>query len=212
MDVTTVRGATVTEAGWRRMRVPQLLWTSTVNQIDAKVRSEIMHYISNLSTLYRRGLGSLLLMGGPGSGKDAIASLILAEAWAWVIPSLYVDIRALRQGVLQREWFDREEGVTLTERVVRVQVLVVSRVVQEDAKHTVYGDGELAALVRRRTALGLVTILTARMEEGTWFKFYGDTADAMRDAMAGELVLPSVDRRAEGRERLNEAIFGRKGR
>lgn len=203
------QGTTLSEAAWTRMRVPNALWTVKLKNVHLSAYAQVKHYLNNFKSIVEKRRGSLLITGGPGVGKDAIGAMILANAYLWGVTGLFLDIRALRQGILNREWFDQEEGLSLADRVSKVDVLVLSRIEGDEARHSMYGDAELSALVRRRAAIGNITVLTSRLGKD-FNRFYPLTMDALHDIQGLELKVLGQDRRTENQTELRKSVFGHK--
>lgn len=201
-----------------KMNLPEEFWRTKLDPVpatettparpgvDKSVRIEVESYLLNINARLVDGIG-LILCGGIGSGKTAIASLIAREASAWCHSVLFVHVDELRDLVASHTYWN--DQTTVLERARRVDFLILDGVRGDIKEDKVFGHIELESLLSGRAAHKRPTIVTTRLN----FSKFGAAFPILHEATKGSLVFMAVEGpnlRDEQQKAAEQIIFSKK--
>lgn len=168
-----------------RANIPRRYWDAKLAAIpeSAPYRADVAHYIGNLVPLVELGIGLYLWSEQNGTGKTAIACIILKEAMKNRLSAYYIRSQALKDAVLSDLMFD--EANTVRDRVRAVEVLVIDDFAKEYKGATGYAETLIEDVIRDRVQQKRVTILTSNLAPDKIKVFFSeDLSDVLREAAA----------------------------
>lgn len=144
----------------RRMGIPEIHFEAALSKIGDEGRTHrdaIKHYITNMREYVQRGVG-LILHGMHGTGKTAIATILLRECRARKGDGLLMDASQVTETAFG-ELFDHE--TTLAEQARQVEILAID---DYGAEHwSPFGARQMEQLVRHRCANLKPLVLTTNL-------------------------------------------------
>jgi DNA replication protein DnaC len=190
-----------------RMNLPEAFWRARVSEVPPGIKGAVERYLGRLDDMQSQGVG-LLLMGGPGVGKSAVASLILKESRASGRTGFFSTIWELREGIKSRILFDEHTG--LLDRAREVDVLVLDKFQLEDATDLVFGARAIEELIAGRNVRHRVTILTTRLLPSE-FRTHAKLASlfASVQGVLLPIIIEGENRRQVQHNHLVETILGK---
>lgn len=145
-----------------RMNLPEEFWLVTYEAIgNAKVKESVHRYLQGVRKKNPVGRG-LLLVGEVGTGKTAIAAVVLKYARSIGFPGFFVSFWELREYIRAKVSFDSDQ--TVFDRCRNVDFLVLDDFGVGDARDISLGDRFLEGLVTYRASRRRVTIITTRLK------------------------------------------------
>lgn len=195
---------TLTESVLRRMGLPRDLWTSKVPAIqDVAARDAVIGWLRNIDRMFADGVG-MLLFGGPGVGKSAVASILARAARERGKTVYFTTVWELRQAIWNKEPFDSER--TVFERARGVDLLVLDDLVVTDSTERVFGLKDLRALIGSRAAEKRVTVLTTQMTPGQLDDGFPGLMGVVKGCMLG-IEVAGKDLREARQQSLADAVL-----
>ena len=184
-----------------RMNLPEDLWEVKLQCVSDGARTPTKSYLRRIDEAVTNGAG-LVVYGGQGVGKTAIAALIAKEARSRGYTALFSRVWELREMIRSRVDYDADSS--MAERARAVDVLVLDDLRSEDANEKFFTLSEVVQLVRYRASRRKVTVITTRMMPS-------DLSKAPMDAISDMLLQFPVEgpdlRKARKRE-LEQSILG----
>lgn len=152
----------VTRSMIRRMRIPEIHWSASLGSIDPAFSGAyveaITRYITRIREMVLKGVG-LLLHGPHGSGKTALAALVLLGVRALKGDGLFLEAGEVTQTAFG-SMFDDE--TTMLEQARQVEMLVID---DYGADHwSEFGARTIENLVRHRVANLKPLIVTTNLQ------------------------------------------------
>lgn len=180
----------LTREDMERMNIPLRYWKVSFGGISAerqRVRPEIpsaqetaQSYLEKIDEMTNEGVG-LLLHGPNGTGKTSMSVVIAMEFRRRGNRVLFIEAASLKQYVINKVYFDGDEGELYWDRAMSVDVLVIDDFGKGTQDKTGFGARLFDELIRHRNSEKLVTFLTTNM----------DTRDGSENSLSREL-LPST--------------------
>ena len=214
--VTSLRRE-LTREDMERMRIPLRYWKVSYDGISAErqhVRPDLLSaqetalsYLSQLDEMSSDGVG-LLLWGPNGTGKTSMAVVIAKEFRRRGHRVLFVEAASLKQYVINKVYFDGDEGELYWDRAMSVDVLVLDDFGKGTQDRTGFGARLFDELIRHRNAEKRVTFLTTNMDprEGLAEELLESTMHSLKECVI-PVEVTGQDRRdailTEMRDRLN---------
>lgn len=147
------------------VRLPENHYNCRVSEIPDTMayKPTVVDWFENIVSKVDKRIG--LYINGPyGTGKSAIAAIILKVAAAHGIFGLWINMGDLHDYFLNKEMHTFDEGVTMWDRARDVPILVIDEVdIQQKSKNPkkYWGETALENLIRHRTRHSGLTILTS---------------------------------------------------
>jgi DNA replication protein DnaC len=167
-----------------RAGVPERYWTSRLSEIPerAAYRKPVGNYLADIETFIDNGDGLYLWSDQNGTGKSALASVILRRALAVGYSGYYIRSQALKDAIATSRVFDESE--TINERVRRVDLLVIDDLAKEYRTESGFTQLVLEDVIRERVQRKKSTVLTANLPAKSISEmFTSDLADVLREAV-----------------------------
>lgn len=170
-NVTVLRRE-LTREDMERMRIPLRYWKVSYDGISAErsrvspsapsAQEFVRSYLERIDEMAADGVG-LLLHGANGRGKTSIAVVIAKEFRRRGRRVLFIEAAALKQYVINKVYFDGDEGELYWDRAMSVDVLIIDDFGKGTQDKTGFGARLFDELIRHRNAEKLVTFLTTNM-------------------------------------------------
>lgn len=197
-------GRNLTPADLDRMRVPvKFRGASWAAATITAGRAEIRAYLRDLPGMVERGMG-LMIRGRNGTGKTALAILLLCEIRRLHRSCLFITSEDLRLAALERTVFDDEQ--TIVERATTVGALLIDDIGKEhQPKDPSFSQKGLENILRTRSNNGLLTLFTTNIvENAKLLEMYRPSTLHLLGEMCVSIVVDGPDHRVE----INRAMKG----
>ena len=182
------RDETLTESYLRYSGVPSKYWNATVDRIqDDKPRGFTNKYLSDVTGFIAKSVG-VIIIGDPGVGKTAIASLLAMEALRWKQVVVMITHRDIQD--LQAFGSDPKDasGRSKMDRIRTCQLLVLDGFDEDFVSDNKFGPVQLEKLIAQRSGDLLATMVTTRIKATDFQANHGTLWSVMRGSMVGITV------------------------
>jgi DNA replication protein DnaC len=188
----------------RYMNIPEIFWEVTLDKVTPSVRSELLHFETNLTKFEQKGSG-LFLYGLPGVGKTAAAVVLLKFVRERYRSGYFIKLAELRDAMRYQHDFDASE--TISERLRTVNFLVIDALSAHDISLPYSRLEDLLAFITYRGEKRRPTLITSTLAPSAMA-----FAEAGFFSTAGDfLVLQEVtgeNRRQSSRAELSKLLKG----
>ena len=163
----------------RRANLPERYWEASLSAIPDHLdyKHKIKKYIDNLVGMMEQGIGLYLWSTENGSGKTSIAALIAKEALRYGKTVFFEESSRLKGMLINKEQF--EEGTSIEERMMMVDVLILDDVGKEYRTSSGYAENVIETLVRARVQKVKTTIMTGNVHPKDMKKIYSEDFSAL---------------------------------
>lgn len=188
-----------------RMGIPDELWRAKADRIQERVRPIIQRYVSDLSKNIADSVG-FLFWGDNGTGKTGTAVCIAKEARTLGATVYFTTVASMFRAEYEKEMFDGAEGITVSDRVLSVDLLILDEMGKEPSGESGFQERYLENLLRKRTgARNRATIATSNLTMEKLRAFY---SHSMLEALKGKM-LPVKFIGENQRDQNDESLRGR---
>jgi len=163
----------------RRANLPERYWEASLSAIPDHLdyKRKIKKYIDNLVGMMEQGIGLYLWSTENGSGKTSIAALIAKEALRYGKTVFFEESSRLKGMLINKEQF--EEGTSIEERMMMVDVLILDDIGKEYRTSSGYAENVIETLVRARVQKVKTTIMTGNVHPKDMKKIYSEDFSAL---------------------------------
>ena len=163
----------------RRANLPERYWEASLNAIPEHLdyKHKIEKYLANLVEMMDQGIGLYLWSSEHGSGKTSIAALIVKEALRYGKTVFFEESSRLKGMLINKEQF--EEGTSIEERMMMVDVLILDDVGKEYRTSSGYAENVIETLLRARVQKLKTTIMTGNVHPKDMKKIYSEDFSAL---------------------------------
>ena len=163
----------------RRANLPERYWEASLNAIPDRLlyKPKVEKYLDNLVGMMEQGIGLYLWSAEHGTGKTSIASLIAKEALRYGKTVFFEESSRLKGMLINKEQF--EEGTSIEERMMMVDVLILDDVGKEYRTSSGYAENVIETLVRARVQKVKTTIMTGNVHPKDMQKIYSEHFSAL---------------------------------
>jgi len=163
----------------KRANLPERYWEASLSAIPDHLdyKRKIKKYIDNLVGMMEQGIGLYLWSTENGSGKTSIAALIAKEALRYGKTVFFEESSRLKGMLINKEQF--EEGTSIEERMMMVDVLILDDIGKEYRTSSGYAENVIETLVRARVQKVKTTILTGNVHPKDMQKIYSEDFSAL---------------------------------
>jgi len=188
------------------MNMPMKYWdTAMFDKIpDGSYKDAVRNYLENFNHMMKSGIG-LLLYGIHGRGKTSIACVVAKVARMYEKSVYFSRASELRDKILKYEKFD--DGVTILERVKRVDLLIIDDLSKE-TKGSEYNEGFWEDLIRIRADNYRATIITSNLDKDGLTAFYRESMISVMTEMIVPIEIGGIDYRNTRAEEIKKVVLG----
>lgn len=144
------------------MRLPRQFWAVSPEGVQPSVRTRVQSLLTKTTKMRAQG-ANIVIYGGVGVGKSAIASLFARSFRAHRFPTTWTSVWQLREHIREKDRFGNDE-ISMMERVRLVDVLVIDDL-QSGNLDGWFSLSDFTNTIRSRHAQMKPTIITTRIEE-----------------------------------------------
>lgn len=189
-------------------RIPEYLWPAKWAEISEPAKEQVRNYLRALFQGGPQYFGvGLFIHGLPGTGKSAVASVVLQELRARGLSSLFITAAMLRDANRSQAMFEEEQS--MWERVCTVQVLVIDNLRAEDVDDKYFGATRFEDLVvtRASSTPKCFTFFTSQMSPRVVDEKYPGLASTMEGRLLW-LEVSGKNWRRNQAQTLSSAMLG----
>jgi len=163
----------------RRANLPERYWGASLNAIPDRLlyKPKVEKYLGSILEMLDQGIGLYLWSTENGSGKTSIAALIAKEALRYGKTVFFEESSRLKGSLINKEQF--EEGTSIEERMMMVDVLILDDIGKEYRTSSGYAENVIETLVRARVQKVKTTIMTGNVHPKDMKKIYSEDFAAL---------------------------------
>jgi len=163
----------------RRANLPERYWEASLNAIPDHLdyKHKIEKYLANLVEMMDQGIGLYLWSAENGTGKTSVSALIAKEALRYGKTVFFEESSRLKGMLINKEQF--EEGTSIEERMMMVDVLILDDVGKEYRTSSGYAENVIETLIRARVQKVRTTIMTGNVHPKDMKKIYSEDFAAL---------------------------------
>jgi len=163
----------------RRANLPERYWEASLSAIPDHLdyKHKIKKYIDNLVEMMEQGIGLYLWSSENGTGKTSVSALIAKEALRYGKTVFFEESSRLKGMLINKEQF--EEGTSIEERMMMVDVLILDDIGKEYRTSSGYAENVIETLVRARVQKVKTTIMTGNVHPKDMKKIYSEDFSAL---------------------------------
>lgn len=163
----------------RRANLPERYWEASLNAIPDRLayKQKVEKYLGSILEMLDQGIGLYLWSTENGSGKTSIAALIAKEALRYGKTVFFEESSRLKGSLINKEQF--EEGTSIEERMMVVDVLILDDIGKEYRTSSGYAENVIETLVRARVQKVKTTIMTGNVHPKDMKKIYSEDFAAL---------------------------------
>lgn len=163
----------------KRANLPERYWEASLNAIPDWLvyKPKVEKYLGSILEMLDQGIGLYLWSTENGSGKTSIAALIAKEALRYGRTVFFEESSRLKGMLINKEQF--EEGTSIEERMMMVDVLILDDVGKEYRTSSGYAENVIETLVRARVQKVKTTIMTGNVHPKDMKKIYSEDFSAL---------------------------------
>ena len=163
----------------KRANLPERYWDASLRVIPDHLdyKRKIEKYLDNLVGMMDHGIGLYLWSSENGTGKTSVSALIAKEALRYGKTVFFEESSRLKGMLINKEQF--EEGTSIEERMMMVDVLILDDVGKEYRTSSGYAENVIETLVRARVQKVKTTIMTGNVHPKDMQKIYSEDFSAL---------------------------------
>ncbi len=163
----------------RRANLPERYWEASLSAIPDHLdyKHKIKKYLDNLVEMMEQGIGLYLWSSENGTGKTSVSALIAKEALRYGRTVFFEESSRLKGMLINKEQF--EEGTSIEERMMMVDVLILDDIGKEYRTSSGYAENVIETLVRARVQKVKTTIMTGNVHPKDMKKIYSEDFSAL---------------------------------
>ena len=163
----------------KRANLPERYWDASLNAIPEHLdyKHKIKKYLDNLVEMMDQGIGLYLWSAENGTGKTSVSALIAKEALRYGKTVFFEESSRLKGMLINKEQF--EEGTSIEERMMMVDVLILDDVGKEYRTSSGYAENVIETLLRARVQKLKTTIMTGNVHPKDMKKIYSEDFAAL---------------------------------
>lgn len=202
--VVVVRRLTVGDV--RRANIPERYWDVRFSAIPEglEYREKVGKYLSDLPDMLDKGIGLYLWSLQNSTGKTSIATLVIKQALRHRKTAFFEESGRLKNLLIKGDNF--EEGVTIENRVLNVDVLVIDDIGKEYRTQSGFAENQLETIVRARVQNMKTTIMTGNVHPKDLKNIYSEDFSALLRESMVQLNIVGHDFRAERERELRSLL------
>lgn len=202
--VVVVRRLTVGDV--RRANIPERYWNVRFSEIPEglEYREKVGKYLSDLPDMLDKGIGLYLWSLQNSTGKTSIATLVIKQALRHRKTAFFEESGRLKNLLIKGDNF--EEGVTIENRVLNVDVLVIDDIGKEYRTQSGFAENQLETIVRARVQNMKTTIMTGNVHPKDLKNIYSEDFSALLRESMVQLNIVGHDFRAERERELRSLL------
>lgn len=202
--VVVVRRLTVGDV--RRANIPERYWNVRFSEIPEGLdyREKVGKYLSDLPDMLDKGIGLYLWSLQNSTGKTSIATLVIKQALRHRKTAFFEESGRLKNLLIKGDNF--EEGVTIENRVLNVDVLVIDDIGKEYRTQSGFAENQLETIVRARVQNMKTTIMTGNVHPKDLKNIYSEDFSALLRESMVQLNIVGHDFRAERERELRSLL------
>lgn len=163
----------------KRANLPERYWEASLSAIPDHLdyKHKIKKYLDNLVEMMEQGIGLYLWSSENGTGKTSVSALIAKEALRYGRTVFFEESSRLKGMLINKEQF--EEGTSIEERMMMVDVLILDDIGKEYRTSSGYAENVIETLVRARVQKVKTTIMTGNVHPKDMKKIYSEDFSAL---------------------------------
>lgn len=190
----------------RRANIPERYWNVRFSEIPEGLdyREKVGKYLSDLPDMLDKGIGLYLWSLQNSTGKTSIATLVIKQALRHRKTAFFEESGRLKNLLIKGDNF--EEGVTIENRVLNVDVLVIDDIGKEYRTQSGFAENQLETIVRARVQNMKTTIMTGNVHPKDLKNIYSEDFSALLRESMVQLNIVGHDFRAERERELRSLL------
>lgn len=191
-----------------RMNIGRRWWPCMLSKIpDGLIYKDVLtKYITNVADHIRNGRG-LMLWGDFSSGKTGAAVIVAKAVVSHGGTAYFMATSELSDSKIEKQMFDEEEGITVWERMCKVDLLILDDLGSEHIGLSQWGKSLIERIVRLRSNKTRSIICTInKFDEIT--SIYGESSVAILRACTLATKVDGKNWRDEERQEISREILG----
>lgn len=190
----------------RRANIPERYWNVRFSEIPEglEYREKVGKYLSDLPDMLDKGIGLYLWSLQNSTGKTSIATLVIKQALRHRKTAFFEESGRLKNLLIKGDNF--EEGVTIENRVLNVDVLVIDDIGKEYRTQSGFAENQLETIVRARVQNMKTTIMTGNVHPKDLKNIYSEDFSALLRESMVQLNIVGHDFRAERERELRSLL------